>query len=161
MVNKSGNIGTRIETTFVRWLAPSGFPNAERRRLRGGRDEGDVISHVGLVWEVKGGKRAKEAAAGSVLMSTWLAETETERLNAGADIGVLVVQRTNRSMPGVAGWDAVVPLWAAVQLTLHKAWQPNLSVPGIAPVRFLLTDLVHLLRAAGYGDPLEPIAVAS
>lgn len=77
--------GTQFETLIVRTLQTLGFPSAERRALHGNVDKGDVAGCGPLVFECKAAKRFE--------LSQWLAETETERINAGADYGVLVVKR--------------------------------------------------------------------
>lgn len=152
-MTKSRDIGTRGETAVARWLAANGFPHCERRRLRGSRDEGDLITHPGLVVEVKAGAAAKNAGPKTIL--DWLAETEAERVNASASVGLLVVQRLNRMTPGPAGWDAVLPLWAVTNLHAGLRLDPAAWVAlNFAPVRMSLENAVELLRRAGYGDPI-------
>lgn len=77
--------GTAFETLVVRTLKTLGFPQAERRALHGNLDKGDVAGCGPLVFECKAAKRFE--------LSAWLAETEQERLNAGAEYGILVVKR--------------------------------------------------------------------
>ena len=77
--------GTSFETLIVRSLRNLGFPYAERRALHGHLDKGDVTGCGPLVFECKAAKRHE--------LSAWLKETETERINANADYGVLVVKR--------------------------------------------------------------------
>lgn len=74
------DIGTRAETAVVRVLRDHGFPHAERRALRGSQDAGDITGTPGVVWEVKGGERAKNASHGQ--LSKWLHETSRERETA-------------------------------------------------------------------------------
>jgi hypothetical protein len=149
-MNKPKAIGTKAETWVARHLAANGFPHAERRTLKGRLDEGDITGCLGVVIEVKGGKAANEASDKQV--ADWMAETETERINARANVGVLVLQRKGVGGPNAGRW------WAYMSA---KTW-----VFGAAghdfPVRMLLTDAVHLLRKAGYGDPLtiEEAAIA-
>lgn len=88
--------------TFLRqW-----WPTAERRALSGKNDRGDV---TGLgpryVIECK--------AARAIELATWIDETETERVNANADYGILVIKRRNKSVDKAY---VVVPLWQMVQL---------------------------------------------
>jgi hypothetical protein len=59
----------------------------------------------------------------------WMRETEAERWAAGADVGALVVKPRGVGATRVGEW------WAV--LTLDQ--------------------LAYLLRAAGYGQPLEPL----
>lgn len=90
-MSKQKQKGTAYETLVVRFLRASGFPHAERRALHGGNDEGDVTGVPGVVWECKNHKALK--------LSEWLNETEVERDNANADVGVLVVKRQGFGTP--------------------------------------------------------------
>jgi len=147
------DIGTAAETAVVRALRTLGFPHAERRALAGAYDLGDITGCPGLVWEVKGGDAAKNASDG--LIADWLAETEQERVNAGAGVGVLVIQRRGIGAGNAHRWWAIVRAKACISSADHAA------IPDF-PVRMLLADVCLLLRRAGYGQPLdEPQAVAS
>lgn len=83
--------GTMFESAVAQFLRDNGFPHAERRALHGTLDKGDLTGMPGLVFECKNHKELS--------LSEWLKETETERVNAAADFGVLVAKRR-----GV--WDA-------------------------------------------------------
>ena len=83
--------GTMFETAVAQFLREHGFPHVERRALHGVQDKGDLTGMPGLVVECKNHKELS--------LSEWLRETEVERVNAGADYGVLVAKRR-----GV--WDA-------------------------------------------------------
>jgi hypothetical protein len=151
-VNKPKAIGTAAETAVVRALRRLGFPGAERRALTGALDQGDVTGCVGICWEVKGGAAARTASDGQV--AEWLAETEKERANAGADIGVLVLQRSGVGAANADRWWAVVTVgtvWAC------HPWAAGTPTPFVsaAPVRMLLSDVCGLLRLAGYGSRVE------
>lgn len=139
--------GTDAERAVVRYLQAHGFPQAERRASNGAVDRGDVTGCPGVCWEVK----FRDRMPGDGQLNMWLVETERERDNAGADIGVLVVRRPHA---GVASWWAVVRLGDLMALrddsTPHEMrtqW----------PVRLLLSDLVTTLRTAGYGEPLPAV----
>lgn len=138
MVNKSGSIGTAAETAVVRVFNANGFPHVERRRLRGRYDMGDLTGCPGLCVEIKGGAAAKNASDAQI--AAWLDETETERLNAGAYHGVLVVQRKGIGAPNAGRW------WAVIR-DGHGA-----------VVRYYLADYLRVLRMCGYGEPLEDAA---
>lgn len=150
MVNKSGRIGTAAESGVVKYLVANGFPFAERRRLKGGRDEGDLITVPGLCVEVKGGERARNASVRQI--AEWMIETEVERGHARADVGMLVVQRRGVAPARAGLWRAVFPAWA---------WAQLLGAPAGAcaaldvPVEVSLAHAVAQLRVAGYGQPLD------
>jgi hypothetical protein len=80
--------GTAFETQIVRYLADNGFPHAERRALAGVNDLGDITGTPGIVWECKNHK--------TLAFSEWLTEAETERVNAGADFGIVIAKRRGR-----------------------------------------------------------------
>lgn len=138
------DIGTRAETAVVRYLQANGWPSAERRSLRGKLDAGDITGTPGLCWEVKGGEAARSSSHGQI--TRWLVETEQERINASADVGVLVVQRlrqpVSRWLVAVNGSDVVV--WDA---TVIGRGEPSY-------VSMTLATALDFLRGAGYGDPL-------
>ena len=108
--------GTAAESALVRFLSGQGFPNAERRALTGQFDQGDVTGTPCLAWEVKNHKTYHFPA--------WLKETETERINAKADFGILVVKPNGVGLTNAGQW------WAVMSVA----------------------DIVNLLRDAGYGD---------
>ena len=155
-MNKPKAIGTAGETAVVRWLVANGFPHAERRSLKGTYDEGDVTGTPGVCWEIKAGAVAKTAGDGQV--EAWLTETETERRNAGADVGVLVMQRAGFGPTRAGSWWAVVTADTLVGLVVSHG-----SATGCegAPVRMHLETLVTFLRASGYGTSLFEPAAAS
>lgn len=144
-MNRSGQRGTAAETAVVRAIAQLGFPHAERRRLRGRDDAGDITGTPGVCWEVKGGNAARNASDAQV--AAWLDETERERVNAGADVGVLVLQRAGKGAANAGQW------WA-----LFRSWQPPYPPPdgGPAPVvRMTLADACLVLRVNDFGTPLD------
>ena len=81
--------GTRWETEIVAALQRAGWPHAERRRLAGARDRGDVAGVVGVVIEAKSTNRLELAAA--------VDEATVEAGNAGAPIGLAWLKRKGRS----------------------------------------------------------------
>ena len=169
MTNKSGNIGTRTETAIVRHLRANGFggademTRADRIRLKGTHDEGDIGVCPGVMIEAKGGHTAEQASDN--LIATWLDDTEVERRNRGADVAVLVLKRKGKGAPNAGAWWAFLPGWAYVYLadaTAAHAGAPWLNADAyrdtraghLPAVRVTLADAVELLRHAGYGDPL-------
>ncbi|WP_017602184.1 hypothetical protein [Nocardiopsis lucentensis] len=156
-MSKSRSIGTRAETGVVRYLRDHGWPSAERRALAGEHDLGDIVGTPGICWEIKGGKTAESAHDADV--TRWLAETEQETANSGADLGILVTKRRSYSAASVGSW------WAHLDLTTwHALNRGRLPLrPDIVgrPIRMHLSTLVPILRAAGYGssggDATEPL----
>ena len=84
--------GTAWETAVVRFLQDCGHRYAERRALNGSRDLGDITGIPGVVIECKSQNR--------ITLAEWIDETETERLNAEAELAVCWVKRKGKSSPG-------------------------------------------------------------
>ena len=161
MVNRPKAIGTTAERLVLRHARDHGFPLAERLVLAGQHDRGDIALIPGprVIVEVKGGEAAR--SAGHKVVGHWLAETEHERVNAKADVGLLVVQRLNRATTGAAGWQAWLPAWTVADLlTGQRGYATITETPAYlvddAPWSTTFEHALQLLRAAGYGDPLEP-----
>lgn len=150
-MNKPKAIGTRAEAAVAAFLRANGFPHAERRALRGTLDAGDITGCPGLCIEVKGGDAARNAS--DALIEAWLAEAETERINARANVALLVIQRRGVGPANAGRW------WALMHLdTLRRiAGCPivHRDPTATAPVRLLLANAVTLLRSAGWGQPLD------
>jgi hypothetical protein len=156
-MGKSTAIGTAHTTAVINYLKPHGFGNAELRNLAGIHDKGDIVGTPGVVWECKGGHAAETAS--DLLVTQWLAETERERRNASADIGVLVLKRKAIGTVNAGRYWAILPFWQIVNnLDSHNdtALRGTAAVRMVntAPVRLYLHDAVHFIRATGYGDPL-------
>lgn len=141
MSQRPKDIGTAHTTAVIRYLRLNGFPHVELRNQAGAHDLGDIVGCPGIVWECKGGKAAEQASDGQV--ADWMFETEVERINARADIGVLVLKRK-----AIGGTRAGL-YWAVVPVGFFHGRTVG------APVRLHLAELVNLLRHRGYGDPLE------
>lgn len=92
--------GTAAEVALVGALQRLGWPHAERRALSGINDKGDTTGHPGLVFECKDAKTWNAAA--------WMRETETERVNAKADYGILVIKVPGVGYPNAEKWLTVM-----------------------------------------------------
>ena len=150
------DIGTVAETAVVKYLRTHGWPSAGRRTLGGAHDLGDITGTPGVCWEIKSGKTAERASDG--LIVDWLDETETERRNAGSDIGVLVTKRAGYGPDRAASWWAHLDLVTWYSLT--HARRP-LQVDILSqPIRMHLSTLLPILHTAGYGTPTSTEAVA-
>lgn len=98
--------GRATEQMLCDWLVANGVPGAERRRLAGIEDRGDVAGWPQVCIEVKSG--AKIDLAG------FLAELSREQRNAGAAYGFVAIRPKGK--PRVDDWYAVLPLPALVEL---------------------------------------------
>jgi len=121
-MSRSKAKGTAAETAVVQALRSLGFPYAERRALAGALDLGDITGCPGICFEVKDARTWK---AGE-----WLRETETERVNAKADFGILVIKVPGVGHQNAHRWLSVMELGAALDLfggapiELFRAEQP-------------------------------------
>jgi hypothetical protein len=143
LVNKSKAKGTATETAVVRYLQMHGWPNAERRALRGIADAGDITGTRGICWSVKGGRLAEEATDTEV--ARWLSELNTQCGHAKTDVGVLVLKRRNFSAARAGGWWAIVPARVMIM-------PGSVAEAPVLPVRIRLADAVLLLQWAGLGE---------
>lgn len=102
--------GRQTENALVAYLrARWGLP-VERRRLMGSADQGDLSGWARVCVEVKSGA--------ALAIPDWLRQTEVERVNAGAEVGVLVIRPKGVTDP--AQWWAVQPVEDWVRLA-HTA----------------------------------------
>lgn len=148
MVNRPRNIGTAAESAVVRIARANGFPWADRTALHGRLDVGDVILGPGVMVEVKGGDAARTATDRDI--ERWLDETARERDNGNRIVGFLVVQRPHVGVGNAARWWAYWRLGWIADLD-DRQWLFARQMP----VRCLLGEALTMLRAAGYGDPLD------
>jgi hypothetical protein len=115
MANKPAAKGRVAENGLVSYLQASGWPYAERRRLAGALDKGDVSGTPGVCWEAK-------YASGRINWWAWMRETVAEQRNAGAAVGVLVVKPPSVGIVNVRSWYAAVPT---------ATWQELIMAPGL------------------------------
>jgi len=153
MVNRPKQIGTAAETAVVRAARRLGFPNADRLTLTGSQDRGDIGLCPGVILEVKGGAAAKDAS--DTLVDAWLDETNREASHAGADVAFLVVQRRGVGAPNAHRWWA---WWRLGWLDHVRDYEARVLGLENMPVRMLLADALQLVRAAGYGEPVDTAA---
>lgn len=144
MTRRPKDIGTAGETAVKRWLLDNGWPDADRQPLRGNRDTGDLVvcRQPLIIAECKAGAMAENAS--DALIRTWLEQTETERRNAGAQLGVLVVRRFRRP---VGLWDAWMDA-ASWMMLLDGSGLDATDAPW--PLRASLADWSEM--AAGWAD---------
>lgn len=142
-MSKAKSIGTKAETAVRNYLLSVGYSplDAHRNVLKGQDDEGDVWLRetFGLVvFEIKGGKMAKEASYEQC--KKWLDEAERERDNANGRLGFLVTQRAGVGYPRAGDWWAYARLGDLIYLRTHLE-----NINGTV-VRLPLADLVKLIH---------------
>ena len=86
--------GRETENAAVSWLRANGYPYAERRRLTGAEDQGDITGMPGMVVEVKSAAQWQPVK--------WLREAEVERENAHATLTCVLARPKGR--PDVDDW---------------------------------------------------------
>lgn len=80
--------GRTWENDVVEWLIDQGVLHAERRRLAGAADKGDIAGIPGVVIECKHEKAYDPVG--------WVREAVLEAINAKADIGVVFARQIRR-----------------------------------------------------------------
>lgn len=161
MTNKSGQIGTWTETAIVRHLRANGFAGADemtqaqRLRLAGQLDQGDIGVCPGVMCQSKGGHMAEQASDAQIYL--WLRETELERVHRGATYAFLVWKRKGKGAASAGQWWAAMSgetfYWLANDVSGAIVYMSNKGLP-LPDVRMTLADVERLLRLAGYGSPL-------
>lgn len=143
-MSKAKAIGTRAETAVRNYLLSAGYSelDAHRNVLTGSEDQGDVWLREAkrglIVFEVKGGKAAKNASHEQCVK--WLEEAERERDNAQAKFGFLVTQRAGVGYPRAGEW------WAYARLDDVHALCDNHSRIYPYVLRLTFRDLVELIN---------------
>jgi hypothetical protein len=89
MTSRNKAKGSAWERAIVEHLRTAGWPYAERRIAGAAKDRGDIAGVVGIVIEAK--NTASRNLAG------WIEETEVERVNDNAWLGVVWHKRTGKS----------------------------------------------------------------
>src|SRR5574344_1892182 len=126
MVNKPRQTGTRAESACTRFFRAHGFGGADRQPLRGGLDQGDIALAPGFVAEVTSYAQAATGQPPPALLAKWMSECQTERINARADHGPLIVRR--KGTTDVGRWWAYVPLRDLVTLTSGRTVAADLEL---------------------------------
>ena len=119
-MSKSKQKGTLAETAVADFLKHT-FPAVERRTLSGANDKGDIAGVPNCVVEVKNQRTYK--------IHEWMKETETERINAEADLGILVIKPNGVGVSKVNQWWAVVSLETITKLIEDSDFVKRLQPP--------------------------------
>jgi hypothetical protein len=88
VTNRNKAKGSAWERAIVEHLKAAGWPFAERRLAGSTKDRGDIAGVVGVVIEAKNTATAR--------LAEWIAETELERTNDGAWLGVVWHKRKGK-----------------------------------------------------------------
>jgi hypothetical protein len=142
-LSKSKDIGTRAETAVRNYLLSVGYDpmTAHRNVLKGSADEGDVWlreSYGLIVFEIKGGKSAKDASYEQI--RKWYEEAEIEKANADGKFGFLVTQRAGVGYPRAGEWWAYAKLSDIIYLRTYMDTNSDILV------RLPLRELVSLIH---------------
>ena len=146
-MSKAKAIGTKAETAVRNYLLSVGYSelDAHRNVLTGSEDQGDVWLREAkwglIVFEIKGGKMAKNASHEQCVR--WLEEAEKERDNAQANFGFVVTQRAGVGYPRAGEW------WAYANLGDILSLCTGTAVSDPIVVRTTLKDLVNIIRGEG------------
>lgn len=84
--------GRNFENEVVDYLVGNGFPDAERRRLTGAQDKGDIAGVPLACIEAKHEKSYK--------LPEWLREANAEAINANVPIGVVWARQNGKTGAG-------------------------------------------------------------
>lgn len=155
-MTNSDRLGKEQERTIVRWARCNGFAHADRVvRTGAGRgyghraDEGDVWLCPGVIAQ---SKRLAPVNRMERAVPVWLEQTEAQRVAADADVGLLIVRR--EGCADVGQWWCFLPLDDCLKLCQVGEIVRRGVDRGI-PARLQVGDTARLLRAYGYGDPLD------
>lgn len=110
--------GRETENMFVAWLHAFGVKAAERRRLNGVLDKGDIAG-----WYDNSGERSVciEVKSGAQLsLPKWISELRAEMLNSKADAGFIAIRPKGK--PDVQDWFAVLPMPEMMQLMYEAGY---------------------------------------
>ena len=144
---RSARIGAAGERSVVDVMVKSGFPSAERRRVKR-NDALDIIVCPGVIASVKAGAYARTASLGAI--SGWHAEAEHKRREHGADFALLVVQRAGYGNDRALHWRAWVIGDHAKALRLDDPIAHHLA-EHLTHAELQLARALELLRLYGYG----------
>jgi hypothetical protein len=107
MANPSGDKGTKFATGIVRYLHSRGLTSARREVQHGNKDQGDI--HVGVAGRltvIEAKWRPKLPSPKQV--AAWMVETDTEAVQAGADLSALVYNRPGYGTANANHWLVVM-----------------------------------------------------
>ena len=107
--------GRATENQAVEWLREQGWVHAERRRLAGSEDQGDVTGIPGICIEVKSAAQWKPVQ--------WLRECTAETKHANAALGFVMARP--KGGVDVNDWVMMLTPQTLIQLLHDAGWQPQ------------------------------------
>jgi hypothetical protein len=107
--------GRETENIHVDYLISQGVLQAERRRLNGSFDQGDVTGWPGVCVEIKSGAKLD--------IQGWLRELEIEIKNSKAETGYVAVRP--KGLPNAEDWFAVMSMPLFMELMKAAGWIPD------------------------------------
>ena len=116
-MNRSGNKGWRGEAPVLDWLKNCGFHRAYRLRTQGVNDKGDVGGIDEAVIEIKN--------HGIYKFAEWMKETHTEKQNAQARLGALIVKPKGIGDTRVGSWWVMMTLSDFTTLLIDADYGPR------------------------------------
>jgi len=152
MTHPNGTIG---ETRLVNYAKEHGFGGADRLTKTGEHDRGDVSLCPGVMAEVKHVKVAGRHGPATELLAGWMSQTRIEQANGDWSVSFLVVKREGTN--DVGRWFAYIDAAGLARLVVdpEEDQEPHLkSIALRMPVCLPVANMLELLRANGWGDPL-------
>lgn len=112
--------GRETENQAVEWLREQGWTEAERRRLNGDTDKGDVAGVTGMCIEVKSAAEWKPVQ--------WMRECTVETINARAELGFVMARP--KGGVDVNKWAIIMTPATLMQLLTEAGRGPDRAVRG-------------------------------
>lgn len=107
--------GRATENQAVEWLREQGWVNAERRRLHGSADQGDITGIPGMCIEVKSAAHWQPVE--------WLRQLDEEVENAEAQIGFVMARPKGGT--DVEDWVIMMTPRQLIEMLAGLGWVPN------------------------------------
>lgn len=140
--------GRDTENLVVEWLRAHGVTHAERRRLTGSADQGDITGWPGVCIEVK--------SAAALRVPEWLAELAVEVDHSGAETGAVIARPKGK--PDVDDWWVILPTGAWLDLMRAAGWIAEHRDPLTeADKAYLAADMTAVARVSAALRELDTI----
>lgn len=107
--------GRETENLVVEWLRKQGWIHAERKRLQGSADQGDITGIPGMCIEVKSAAHWQPVE--------WLRQTEIERMNSMAEVAWCIARPKGK--PVVDDWVILMTPAQLMELLAAAGWVPD------------------------------------